>query len=108
MDSVRHIARLREFIASRNWEGFHTPKDLAMSVSIESAELLEVFQWNQYSFRSLKENPSAYQAASDEVADVLIYLLEFVDLAGMDLDTLIEEKMRKNEEKYPVPEGMDL
>lgn len=99
MDEV--LARIRKFVADRDWAQFHNPKDLAVSISIEAAELLEEFQWKsaEQSRRHAAEN---LERVSDEVADVAIYLLELADILKIDLARAIHAKLDKNELKYPV------
>jgi NTP pyrophosphatase (non-canonical NTP hydrolase) len=95
------LKRIRQFRDERDWMKFHDPKNLAMSISIEAAELLELFQWKtgDEATRYATENR---EAVADEVADVAIYLLEFADNIGIDLATAIHRKLDKNDEKYPV------
>ena len=95
------IERIRRFRDERNWLQFHNPKDLAASVSIEAAELLEHFQWlsAEQSTRYVAEHR---EAVADEMADVAIYLLELADIAGIDLASAIDAKLAKNALKYPV------
>jgi NTP pyrophosphatase (non-canonical NTP hydrolase) len=99
MDDV--IARIRQFRDERDWLKFHNPKDLAVSISIEAAELLEEFQWltREESERHAAENR---EAVSDEIADVAIYLIELADLLKIDLAEAIHAKLDKNALKYPV------
>jgi NTP pyrophosphatase (non-canonical NTP hydrolase) len=99
MDDV--LARIRQFRDARDWLQFHNPKDLAVSISIEAAELLEEFQWKSpdESRRHAAENK---ERVSDEIADVAIYLLELTDVLGIDLATAIHAKLDKNEKKYPI------
>ena len=93
--------RVRAFAAARDWERFHTPKNLAMALSVEAAELLEVFQWvTEDQSRNLE--PRAHAAASEEIADVLLYLLRISDVLGIDPVTAAQDKMKANEGKYPV------
>lgn len=94
---------LREFARDRDWDQFHSPKNLAIALSVEAAELLERFQWlkDDESHR-LAESPEDYRAVREEIADVLIYLLRLADLMSIDLEEAVQEKMRKNAEKYPV------
>lgn len=92
---------LREFAHAREWDRFHSPKNLAMALSVESAELLEVFQWMTEP-ESRDPAPAAKAAASDEVADVLLYLLMLADALGIDPLEAAERKMAANEAKYPV------
>lgn len=93
----------REFVAERDWEQFHTPKDLAIAISVEAAEVLEHFR-----FRNEKEL-EAYLADGEnkkelgyELADVLSFLVRLSDVTGIDLAAAAEEKMKKNSKRYPV------
>ena len=88
------IDRIRAFTADRNWEQFHTPENLAKSIAVEAAELLECFQWSgtEYDLEHVKE----------ELADVLVYCRNMLDELGLDEDEIINSKMDKNEAKYPV------
>lgn len=92
------IEEVLKFRDDRNWKQFHNPKDLAISISLEAAELLEVFQWSA-------ENVS-YDGKMDkireEVADVVIYCILMADICGLKLDEIVREKLKKNNEKYPV------
>ena len=95
--------KLREFARERDWEQFHSPKNLAAALAVEAAELLEPFQWlKEEESRMLAENPADYARVEEEIADVMIYLLRLADQLDIDLERAVEEKMRKNEEKYPV------
>lgn len=95
------IDRIRKFRDERDWLQFHNPKNLAVSVSIEAAELLELFQWTsgEESARYAADNR---EKVSDEMADVAIYLLELADILGIDLAKAIDAKLEKNAVKYPV------
>lgn len=86
--------RLRKFVADRDWGQFHSPANLAKSISIEANELLECFQWSDddYDLGHVKE----------ELADVITYCMDMVDRLGLDVDEIINSKMDKNEAKYPV------
>lgn len=86
-------ARLREFARERDWEQFHTPENLAKSISIEAGELLECFQW--------EDNPDAIKF-SRELADVAIYLLMLSDVVEIDLVQCIRVKIEDNAERYPI------
>ncbi|MDQ0221436.1 nucleotide pyrophosphohydrolase [Peribacillus cavernae] len=92
------INQINQFRDERNWRQFHNPKDLAISISIEAAELLEDFQWisSEEALEKNKEN------IKEEIADVLIYSLMLCDELGLDVKEIVEEKMGKNGEKYPV------
>lgn len=88
------IERIRKFTADRDWEQFHTPANLAKSISIEANELLECFQWDEehYDISEVKE----------ELADVLVYCRNMLDKLNLDEDEMVNEKMSKNEAKYPI------
>ena len=99
-DLVTRVVRFRD---ERDWARFHNPKDLALSVAIEAAELLELFQWKDpEEIRAYLGGPDGKRRASEEMADVLILLLSAADAMGIDLYTAAVEKIRVNAEKYPV------
>ncbi len=94
-------AALRTFTTERDWDQFHSPKNLAMALSVEAAELLEVFQWvSEVDSRAL--GPAAKAAASEEIADVLLYLILLCDELDIDPVAAAERKMIANALKYPV------
>jgi dCTP diphosphatase len=93
--------KLAEFAKERNWEQFHSPKNLAMALAAEAGELLEVFQWLSDE-QSNELTPAQRRAAEIEIADVLIYLLRLADRLKIDLDVAVAVKMQINAEKYPV------
>lgn len=96
-------AAMAEFVAKREWQKFHRPKNLAMSLAIESAELMEHFQWLDHDqSQRLLQDPAAREEVSDELADVLSFLLSFANAAGIDLAASFAAKMRKNDLKYPA------
>ena len=92
------INQVQKFRDDRNWKQFHNPKDLALSISLEAAELLEVFQWSG----SDTVCESKIDEIKEELADVLVYCIHMADACGLDMDEIIQEKMKKNNEKYPV------
>jgi dCTP diphosphatase len=92
---------LRAFAAARDWDQFHSPKNLAMALSVEAAELLEVFQWMTEAESRMLE-PAAKAAAGQEIADVLLYLVRLCDVLGIDAIAAAERKMVANAQKYPV------
>jgi dCTP diphosphatase len=99
LESLRD--ELRAFAAARDWGQFHSPKNLAMALSAEAGELLEVFQWlTEAQSRSLP--PDAQAAAGEEVADVLLYLLRLCDELGIDPIEAARRKLVANAAKYPV------
>jgi len=106
-DSQTPVARLRQmveqFVDHRDWHQFHTPKNLAMSMAIEAAELMEHFQWlSAEQSRAVAKQPDKLAAVSEELADVLCYALAMANELGLDVSTAIAEKMAKNERKYPA------
>lgn len=93
--------RLRAFAAERDWQQFHSPKNLAISLSVEAAELLEVFQWvSEDASRALPADQ--LQRARDEIADVLLYLVRLADELGVELAAAALDKIEANAAKYPV------
>ena len=94
-------AQLRDFSAARDWDQFHSPKNLAMALSAEAGELLEVFQWlTEEQSRALTAQAKA--AAADEIADVLLYLVRLADKLGVDPLAEAQRKLGENERKYPA------
>lgn len=93
---------LRDFAAARDWRPFHTPKNLAMAMIVEAAELVEQFQWATPE-ESLAPPPEKLAAIRDEVADTLIYLVELADVLDIDLIAAARDKIAKNALKYPAP-----
>ncbi|HEX8962926.1 MAG TPA: nucleotide pyrophosphohydrolase [Rhodocyclaceae bacterium] len=92
---------LRDFAAARDWRPFHTPKNLAMAMIVEAAELVEHFQWATPE-ESMKPAPEKLAAIRDEVADTLIYLVELADVLDIDLIAAARDKVVKNAVKYPA------
>ena len=90
--------KIIKFRDERNWSQFHNPKDLAISISLEASELLELFQWKK-SEETIENN---HNELKDELADILIYSVLMADKTNIDLEEAIEQKLEKNEEKYPV------
>ncbi len=93
---------LRAFAAARDWRPFHTPKNLAMAMIVEAAELVEHFQWATPE-ESMAPPPEKLAAIRDEVADTLIYLVELADVLDIDLIAAARDKIVKNAVKYPAP-----
>ena len=100
MNELKIQEELRKFANDRNWEQFHTLKNLAISISIESSELLEIFQWENDKNESLKKKK--LKMINDEFADVMLYLLRFADIANLDIEKICFEKITKNKKKYPI------
>jgi len=94
-------AAIRKFRNARDWMQFHSPKNLAASIVIEAAELLEHFQWESLE-ESEQKAKQQKEAIAEEIADVAIYLIELADNLDIDLPSAIRVKLTKNAEKYPV------
>lgn len=94
--------RLVEFATARDWGQYHTPKNLVAALSVEAAELQEIFQWltPEQSARVMEDPESAHRVA-DEVADVLAYLLQFCDAVGVDVLEALAAKIERNEVRFP-------
>lgn len=105
-DALERIRRALDiFAAERDWGQFHTPKNLAMALAVEAAELMEIFQWadGRESFEQLSDFKRV--AVEHEVADVLLYLIRFCSVTGIDPLKAAEEKLKHNAEKYPADLG---
>ena len=94
--------KLRKFSQDRDWDQFHSPKNLAMAMSVEVAELLEIFQWSNDGGMEKIEDKETRKQIEEEIADIFNYLVKFVDLMDLDLEELSLEKIKKNDMKYPV------
>ena len=94
-------SQLEKFAVDREWEQFHTPKNLAMALSVEASELVEIFQWLKAE-ESNKPNQKQIKAINAEVADIAMYLFRFCSILEIDLEKAIKDKLVKNAEKYPV------
>jgi dCTP diphosphatase len=103
MDLAKIIAHQREFVKAREWDQFHTPKNLAMALSGEVGELTEIFQWlSEAQAAKVMENEKGAEAVRHEIADVFFYLMRLSDVLGVDVEAAFWEKMRLNAAKYPV------
>nr|WP_330392331.1 nucleotide pyrophosphohydrolase [Hespellia stercorisuis] len=94
-ETINQILKFRD---DREWKQFHNPKDLAISISLEASELLEVFQWSGADISSDKK----IEKIKEELADVINYCVLMADVCGLDLDEIVQEKIKRNDEKYPV------
>lgn len=96
--------KLQRFSKDRDWDPFHTPKNIASALSVEASELLEIFQWTrgQESWSEIDQDPSVRKHVEEEVADIFLYLIRFASLAGIDLQQVALDKMEQNAVKYPV------
>lgn len=98
MDELKTL--VDQFVEERSWKSFHSPKNLAMSISIEAAELMEHFQWTDPDSASNPEDHDSLIA--QELSDVLAYTLALANVLGIDLSRALESKMERNRQKYPV------
>lgn len=102
---LRIIAgRVRAFAEARDWNQFHTPKNLVMALAVEAAELMEPFQWlsTDEALELGESDPGALSAVSEEMADVAIYLVRLADVLGVDLAQAISDKLDANEVRFPA------
>ena len=94
-DAAEHF---RQFRDERDWRQFHNPKDVALSISLEAAELLELFQWSG----DRLDVPEHRAQMAQELADILLYCVSFADATGIDIPQAMEDKLTLNEQKYPI------
>lgn len=101
---IRQIQdQLAKFAEDRDWEQFHSPKNLSMALAGEAAEILEIFQWlTEEQSRTLNTSEKQMKAVTEEIADVQIYLLRLADKLGVDVEEAVLAKIQKNADKYPV------
>ena len=102
MDIPALQTTLRAFAAARDWQPFHIPKNLSTALMVEAAELAELFQWlTPEQSQTACEDPAMRERVADEVADVLLYLVQLADHCAIDVDTAVRAKLVKNAAKYP-------
>jgi len=95
--------RLADFAEKRNWDQFHTPKNLSMALAAETAELLEIFQWmTDEQSKAIASNDKEMVLVRHEIADIFIYLIRLADKLNVEIEKAILEKIELNEKKYPV------
>ena len=98
MSEIQELNELiNKFRDERDWRQFHNEKDLAISISLEASELLELFQW-----KTSEEGTENLLALKDELADVLIYSFMLADNLNLDIEQVVKEKLNKNQQKYPI------
>lgn len=98
------LKTLKDFAAERNWERFHSPKNLCMALTGEVGELTELFQWlSEQESRQIMADPELAVNVRHEVADVLLYLMQIVNVLNIDLNEAVKEKLAINALKYPKP-----
>ena len=102
MDIPKIQARLKEFALERDWDQYHSPKNLSMALSVEASELMEIFQWvGAEESRKVVEHPDKLVQVEAEIADICIYAIRLAGVIGIDLETAIDQKIDQNIEKYP-------
>ncbi len=95
--------KIQNFAIERDWEQFHTPKNLAMALNVEASELLEIFQWlTPEQSQKLVEDPKKMKDIQDEIADIVVYAIRISSILDINIKTAITEKMKQNAQKYPV------
>ena len=99
-ETINQVLKFRD---DRNWKQFHNPKDLALSICLEAAELLEIFQWSGAD----TECEEKEDKIREELADVLCYCILMADRCGLNMDEIVQEKMKRNAEKYPVEKAIN-
>jgi len=103
MDIEKIRQHVRKFVAERDWNQFHTPKNLAMALAGESGELCEIFQWlSEEDSRNVMKDEKRAENIKDELADVLYYVLRMADVLNVDIEKAFWQKIAKSEKKYPV------
>ncbi len=92
-----------DFVAERDWQPFHDPKNLSTSIAIEAAELMEHFQWlRSDQLSTIRDDTEAIKQIREEIADIMAYVLSFASTMGIDISSALEDKMKKNAVKYPI------
>jgi dCTP diphosphatase len=103
MDLERLQEQLRTFARERDWAQFHSPKNLAMALSVEAGELLELFQWlTEAQSKTVTTSEQGARRVREELADVFIYLMRLADVLGIDLEAAVAAKLQLNADKYPI------
>ena len=103
MDIPKIQARLKEFALERDWDQYHSPKNLSMALSVEESELMEIFQWvGSEESRKVVDHLDKLGEVEAEIADICIYAIRLAGVIGIDLETAIDQKIDQNIEKYPA------
>jgi len=104
LDVAKLQRRLADFAAARNWQPYHTPKNLVAALSVEASELVEIFQWlTPEESAGVMDDPDTAHRVTDEVADVLAYLLQLCEVLGIDPLAALNAKIDRNERRFPAP-----
>lgn len=102
MDYKKIENEIRKFVQDRDWDKFHSPKNLAMALSVEASELVEIFQWQEKDdYKLEKFEKKTLENTKEEVADIFYYLIRICDKMNINLEEAFFEKMEKNKNKYP-------
>ncbi|MFP5384765.1 MAG: nucleotide pyrophosphohydrolase [Bacteriovoracia bacterium] len=103
MDLQKIYAEIEQFTQERDWDQFHSVKNLAMALNVEASELLEIYQWiSEAESNELHQDSKLKTRIEDEIADIFIYLLRIIKKTDTNLEVAVKNKMQKNREKYPV------
>ena len=103
MDTEKLTAEIEAFISERDWDQFHSIKNLSMALSVESSELVEIFQWmKEDDSNNVKDNPETVAKVRDELADIFFFLLRIAKKTDTNLEAALLQKIEKNRKKYPV------
>ena len=105
MSIAELIDAMQIFVDERDWNQFHSPKNLATGLIIEASELLECVQWDDPTPDEIRSNPRRLEHLGEEIADVFLYLIRFISVMDLDLIELAREKLLKNQAKYPVDQS---
>ena len=108
MEIQRIQTKLAKFAKDRDWDQFHSPKNLSMALSVEVAELVEIFQWMETGDLSEIKSLDKMKNVEEEIADIFIYLLKIADKFDIDLEKIIDEKIKLNEQKYPISKSYGI
>ncbi|MGW2832297.1 nucleotide pyrophosphohydrolase [Streptomyces sp. NPDC001286] len=104
LDVAKLQRRLTDFAAARNWQPYHTPKNLVTALSVEASELVEIFQWlTPEESARVMDDPGTAHRVTDEVADVLAYLLQLCHVLDIDPLAALDAKIDRNERRFPAP-----
>ncbi|MDD5173481.1 MAG: nucleotide pyrophosphohydrolase [Candidatus Omnitrophica bacterium] len=104
LTTIDHLKKkLAKFVKDRDWAQYHSPKNLSMSIAIEAAELMEVFQWaNIEESHKILKNKKKLEDIKDELADIAMFVMEFCNMFDIDLSSAVLKKLKKNAKKYPT------
>jgi len=102
MDLKKINQKIKSFVKARDWEQFHSPKNLSMALSVEASELVEIFQWSNSGGLDEVKDSKKREKIKEEIADIFIYLIKISSKLDLDVNKIINEKIDRNEKKYPI------